>query len=735
MKTLQPMIFIRNKSNSLFMRLISGFLCIILLLASLILYAISVSKQNVRQEIVKYNTLMLENTKDSYEKHLDLIKKQMYLFFYSDEVQRLRSAPSYAHFPNVIREISNFTTNPYLFIDNIVFYSKQGELIVEKGTSTNAEAMFQVFYTSEEYPLAFWRQQFTESFTSRMLPSAAMTNHIFRDRPQPLGEMIPLLIKNSDDYYMIVFLDAAKMYKAFHQSLYNDLIIYNNDGQTLYKSTEQEPAISLGELQQSGSADLIRDQKYHFLMKGEGTGFTYLYRVPVERIANQSRLSITVVVMIAAAIMLSVIFSFLFAAKINNPLKKVIESLRQMNGQAPFHSNIKEFNIISHEIHGSQMVRKQLSFMNHLKAIRGHEPDALKLDFSGKPFIFILFQVQPTNRQVITKASIQQWIYYMKTYIDNTLQAGYLDSMTFQIEGDQILSLVFSDNKAQLTELLSELKQVFDHDKEFGIVTIAVTSVYTESTQLTTAYKEAEALIEERLLVNETQLILERRALPVSIGLSPDQEKELETQLREGNTQQLVALMERLFARWRSKELTAAILYRFAESLADKIRNAIASHPVDTDRLAFLYGKAGECIQSSSTVAELEQLLLEWVTLASEAVREKKEEKYPITSFVMDYIQEHLSEEIYLDVLADKLKMSSGYLSSYFKAKTGKNIVDYINETRIAKASDLLADSRIKIHDAAKAVGYQNITSFNRMFKKYTGVTPSEYRKRTDSSA
>ncbi|MNW14618.1 HTH-type transcriptional regulator YesS [compost metagenome] len=73
-------------------------------------------------------------------------------------------------------------------------------------------------------------------------------------------------------------------------------------------------------------------------------------------------------------------------------------------------------------------------------------------------------------------------------------------------------------------------------------------------------------------------------------------------------------------------------------------------------------------------------------------------------------------------------------MSSYFKGKTGKNIVDFINELRITKATSLLIDNRIKIHDAAKAVGYQNITSFNRMFKKYTGVTPSEYRKRNDDS-
>ncbi|WP_261301537.1 helix-turn-helix domain-containing protein [Paenibacillus andongensis] len=732
MKNLQPILFIRNRSNSLFIRLIAGFLCIILLLASFIMYAFSVSKQNVRQEIVKYNTLMLENTSERYEKQLDLIKKQMVLFFFSEEVQRLQNTPNYVNFLPIVREISGFTANPYLFIDNIVLYSKKDGLVLEKSTSTNAEAMFNVFYSSDKYSLDFWKQQFKEPYTSRIFPAAPVINSTFQNQPQTLGEMMPIIFKNKDDFYMVAFLDAMKMYQEFHRSIYNDFIIYNEVGEILFKSAEHEPGISFDDLQKYGSNNFIRDNKYHFVMTGKSTGYKYLYRVPVERIANQSRLSITLIVIMAAAISLSIMFSFLFAARINNPLKRVIESLRQMKDYVPFRSNIKEFNIISNEIHGNHMIRKQLSFINHLKAIRYHEHDAWKLDFTNKPFVFVLFQIQPYN--TISKSSIQQWLYYMKTYIDSRLIPTYPDSQTFQIERDQILSLVFTDQLTVVADLLGEMKSVFDHDREYGIVTIAITSIYTDSAQLTAAYEEVQELVGERLLINETQIIRKRAVTQMAVGFSPDQDKELEVHLREGNTQQLIALMERQFAKWHSKELTAVVMLRFAESLIDKIRNATIPYHLDPNRLEIILGKAGERILQCSTLKELEQLLLDWVTQTSEAVREKKEEKHPVTSFVIDYINEHLAEEIYLEILAEKLKMSSGYLSSYFKAKTGKSIVDYINETRITKATSLLTDNRIKIHDAAMAVGYQNITSFNRMFKKYTGMTPSEYRKRIDSS-
>lgn len=734
MKNLQPILYIRNRSNSLYLRLIVGFLCIILLLASLTIYSFTVSKRNVKQEVVKYNTLILKNTRDNYEKHLDLIKKQMYFFYMSEEVQKLKNAPNYVNFPNIVREISTWVANPYLFIDNIVFYSKHDGYVLEKGTSTNAESMFRVFYTSEEYPLDFWNQQFSESYSMRVFPSAQISNKMFRDRPVALGEYIPIIFKNQEnqDFYMVVFLDAIKMYKEFHQSLYNDLIIYDDLGQTLFKSVVQDPFLAYSDLKTYEDNEFIRNAKYHFVKQGVGTRFQYVYRVPVERIQYESRLNITLIVIMATAIVLSVVFSFLFAARINNPLKKVVESIRDMNNKVSYRTNIKEFDILSNEIRDSQAILKQVSFINHLKAIRNHGHHAMKLDFSNKPFVFVLFHLQQCPNDSSRQEDIQNWLYQLKLVIDSKLTPTLPDALTFQIERNQILSLVFTDRMQGLIELLNRMKEGFDQDREYGIMTIAVTSIYSNSDQLTVAYEEAQDRVGDRLLRDETQIIWKRSSTPITVGFSPDQDKEFAANLKEGNTLQLVALLERFFARWQSKELTAAALMRFAEYVVGKIHSVTIPSCLDPVRLESILGKSGERLQRCATVAELEQLLLDWVTKSAEAVREKKEEKHPVTAFVFDYVNEHLAEELYLDVLAEKLNLSSGYLSSYFKEKTGMNIVDYINETRITKARSLLADNRMKVHDAAKAVGYQNITSFNRMFKKYTGLTPTEFRKRND---
>lgn len=94
-----------------------------------------------------------------------------------------------------------------------------------------------------------------------------------------------------------------------------------------------------------------------------------------------------------------------------------------------------------------------------------------------------------------------------------------------------------------------------------------------------------------------------------------------------------------------------------------------------------------------------------------------------------EYMESHIGEDLSLDILADKLKVSAAYLSAYFKDKTGINFIDYLNDLRIRKAKEMLLGSDAKIQDIAVSVGYQSVNSFIRMFKRSTGMSPGEFRK------
>lgn len=95
----------------------------------------------------------------------------------------------------------------------------------------------------------------------------------------------------------------------------------------------------------------------------------------------------------------------------------------------------------------------------------------------------------------------------------------------------------------------------------------------------------------------------------------------------------------------------------------------------------------------------------------------------------VDYLEKHYAEEITLNQVAEKLYVSNFYLSRMFKKELGVNFIDYLNELRIEKAKELLADAKYKTYEVAEAVGVPNSHYFSKLFRKYVGMTASEYRE------
>jgi AraC-like DNA-binding protein len=92
------------------------------------------------------------------------------------------------------------------------------------------------------------------------------------------------------------------------------------------------------------------------------------------------------------------------------------------------------------------------------------------------------------------------------------------------------------------------------------------------------------------------------------------------------------------------------------------------------------------------------------------------------------FIDEHSDDELSLTKVAKFSNISGNHLSEKFKEVTGINFVDYVARTRFEKACDLLQDSNLRISEIAFSVGFQSLSQFNRVFKKISGKSPTEYR-------
>lgn len=102
---------------------------------------------------------------------------------------------------------------------------------------------------------------------------------------------------------------------------------------------------------------------------------------------------------------------------------------------------------------------------------------------------------------------------------------------------------------------------------------------------------------------------------------------------------------------------------------------------------------------------------------------------------VFKYLFDHFSEKITLDELAAQANMNKQAFCRFFKMRTQKTPVEFLNEIRVAHAIRLMTQEQLTIATIAFHCGYNTMSNFNKFFREVTGKTPSEYRRQLHRSA
>ena len=106
---------------------------------------------------------------------------------------------------------------------------------------------------------------------------------------------------------------------------------------------------------------------------------------------------------------------------------------------------------------------------------------------------------------------------------------------------------------------------------------------------------------------------------------------------------------------------------------------------------------------------------------------ENKDER--TISSITRYLQEHLSEEISLSVLAEEFHLNPQYISQLFKSEIGVGFLTYLTNIRLKKAKKLLVSSALSVSEVGQQCGYSDYRVFTKVFKKTEGITPSQFRR------
>lgn len=196
-----------------------------------------------------------------------------------------------------------------------------------------------------------------------------------------------------------------------------------------------------------------------------------------------------------------------------------------------------------------------------------------------------------------------------------------------------------------------------------------------------------------------------------------------------GQSEELRAGLERLFAKIRSMQMDSLLFLttigsKLLVKAADKAEAAL--DPAISARLKLAL-KQFQTMRSSEEVQhlvteQLMQLEAAWSEHEGEGGRKA-------IRLVKQYIHQDHGHDQTINRLADKVFLSPSHLQTLFKKETGQTINEFITAVRMEHAKQLLRDPAIKIYEVAGLVGYQDTYYFSKVFRKQTGMNPSEYKE------
>lgn len=194
-------------------------------------------------------------------------------------------------------------------------------------------------------------------------------------------------------------------------------------------------------------------------------------------------------------------------------------------------------------------------------------------------------------------------------------------------------------------------------------------------------------------------------------------EQRLINTITVGNFEQAAFILNQIFADIYKNDISKNELKCLFIDIGCSI-GKIPQNEIDFDKL----------LELSDDAIAMEEFLKETIKESCMELKSSKVGNRNKFESVVDYIDANFTEVMNLDILADKFNLSSRYLSKMFKANMQMNLPDYINKVRIAYAKTLLRETDTSVAQIAIECGCGNIRTFNRIFQKLEGVTPSEYR-------
>lgn len=206
-----------------------------------------------------------------------------------------------------------------------------------------------------------------------------------------------------------------------------------------------------------------------------------------------------------------------------------------------------------------------------------------------------------------------------------------------------------------------------------------------------------------------------------------DKYKEMVYAIKSNNESKVQCLVDEFFDIYENNdEFSFSSVKNACVSFNNAISNYLAIMGIDVS-INFTYD-FNEKYRFETSVTNIKKDFIEFYFNLLKNIHNNDTNNPELVYRIKQYIENNYNSKITLELIASKFFINPSYCSYMYKEKTGENINEYLTKIRMEKSKNLLKETHKSIDIISKEVGYRNTKYFFKIFKKYVGFTPLEYR-------
>jgi YesN/AraC family two-component response regulator len=508
--------------------------------------------------------------------------------------------------------------------------------------------------------------------------------------------------------------------------------------------------------------DIDGEETMFVFNTSEYNGWKYIYTIPTKHLFKDSKKISQIIYMITFLFTLGLLFFYYIISKgVYNPVKKLLNAIPDSaTNKIRNNENIvlDEYEILGYVyndvIHKNKSLEEILESTKPalkekliINLLRGtfnksdeinERKNYLGIQFGDENFVVIVMQIDNYEQFSGRFSEKERNLFKIEliSLIESTLCEEFY-CICAEIELDKFACIVSSEDKtslnnAKLIQQMEKVKNVMKEKYPFT-VTFALGRVYENIRNIESSFEEAKKALKYKLYKGNDEIVEYTYIEESSEELyfyKNEKEKALINNIKTGQRDEVFYLLNMIFEEIMENPKTTRIyVHQFFMRILDSIISIIIEMNIGVESVFGENYNLYKELSEKETISDIRTWMHHICDLVVDNVNKVNITKSEFNiKKVIEYTVENYDKDISLNDIAEYSNLSSGYVCKIFKDYIGKNYTYYLNEIRIEKAKELLKETKLTVKEIGFRVGFNNIQTFMRTFKKYEGITPGQFR-------